>query len=637
MLDPVTRAIVSSSEILSDILGVDQLVAFRDLMEPIKEEYGDSSFPSIRYSKDPDEVAKILASRLASDYNIYYVDAKNLKGFTNLTFRCGDLVKAVVEWAKNSGELEVPKISRPLKIVVEHTSANPIHPLHIGHARNACIGDSLARLLRSRGHSVVTRFYIDDVGRQVSIAALGVKLLGIDVLKESQRLSIKPDSLVGWIYAVTSTTIDLLNAKKAGNSEEAEKLASTLARLKSQDPGNFFDKLYNALSSLENPEAAVADLNNRYEKGLEPEKTLIRSMVQAVLEGFKQSLDTLGVSFDLWDWESDLVWSGLVSKLIEEAKGSRYFIKYKDADAIDIPQIISEEVQYDKEALSSIKLPKGFSLPPLILLRSDGTTLYTTRDLAYSVLKFSQTNADKVINVIGADQRLPQLQLRVALYGLGHRREALNLIHYDYEIVRLTTGSMHGRRGEYVTLDSLLTELSARALKEVIERNPSMSKEEAMTIARSIGVGAIRYFMVHMSASKPLTFSVDRAMNLRESSGPYLQYTYVRAVNILEKHGKVDLNSVDPDKCTEPRRRLLVKALKTPLVIAKAADDLAPEDLVSHLADLADNFNAWYEQDSVIREPDVGARELKALIVDIVRQSLGIGMSVLGIPTLRRM
>jgi arginyl-tRNA synthetase len=263
--------------------------------------------------------------------------------------------------------------------------------------------------------------------------------------------------------------------------------------------------------------------------------------------------------------------------------------------------------------------------------------LYTTRDLAYSVYKFSQTQADRVINVIGADQRLPQLQLRVALLGLGHRKEALNMIHYDYEIVRLTTGSMHGRRGEYVTLDSLLSDLTARATKEVAERNSSMSKDEVESIAMGIGVGAIRFFMVQMSASKPLTFNVEKALSLKGNSGPYLQYTYVRAANILEKHGPIDVDLAEPAKCTAERRRLLVKALKTPLVVAKAADDLAPEDLVTHLVELADLFNAWYEQDSVVREPDIGARELKAVIVKLVQDAMGLGMEALGIPTLRRM
>ncbi len=637
MLDPLSDAVIGASSVLARTLNIDETAVFRQLMEPSKEEYGDFSFPAMRYTRDINSLLTTVQSELLKELGDDYVEISNVNGFFNFKLNDVRLASRVIKWSKDGNTLSVPPIPQRLTIVVEHTSANPVHPLHIGHTRNACIGDTLARMLKARGHKVITRFYIDDVGRQVAIAALGVKLLGIDVLGESNRRSIKPDALVGWIYAVTSTTIDLLKAKASNDTSEVEKLSSTLVRLKSQDPIGAFDRLYSAILSLKDPEAEISSLNSRYEQGLEPERSLVRNMVNAVLEGFKESLARLHVEFDAWDWESDMVWSGLVSKLVSEAKSSRFYTKYKDADSIDIPAVIGTILASDKEAMSSIKVPKGFTLPPLILLRSDGTSLYTTRDLAYSIYKFSQSNADKVINVIGADQRLPQLQLRLALLGLGYRKEALNMIHYDYEIVRLTSGSMHGRRGEYITLDSLLDELKARVLHELLDKNPNIDRNDANLIAENVAVGALRFFMVHMSATKPLTFSVEKALNLKESSGPYLQYTYVRAFNILEKHGPLDLDAADPSKCTGARRTLLVRALRTPLVAAKAADDLAPEDLVSHLLGLADMFNEWYETDSVIREPDNGARELKALIVELVRQALKLGMDLLGIPTLNRM
>jgi len=187
----------------------------------------------------------------------------------------------------------------------------------------------LARLLSARGHKVVRRFYIDDMGRQVAIAALGFKLLNVRPNDLVKGLKVKPDKLVGWIYAVTSTTIDAIKARTSGDLEEAEKLASALARLKSQDPGNLFDRLYNSVLALKDPEAEVSSINIRYEQGLEPERSLIRELVGLVLEGFRQSLSRIGVSFDEWDWESDLVWNGMVKGLVEQAKRSAFYIKYK--------------------------------------------------------------------------------------------------------------------------------------------------------------------------------------------------------------------------------------------------------------------------------------------------------------------
>ena len=634
--DPYTDGLLALSQALASALGVDPTVSLRWLLEPTKEEYGDASFPAIRFTRDVEGLAVRISNELAKN-GVDYISAEPVQAFLNFRFDCARLARKLKEWARKGGRLEVPKVASPLTVVVEHTSANPIHPLHIGHARNACLGDSLARLLKARGHRVERRFYIDDMGRQVAIVALGFKLLGEDPSEIFRRAGIKKDRLVGWIYAVTSTTIDLVEAKAAGKTEEVEKLAAALVRLKSQDPLGAFEKLYNAVLTLNDPESQIANINLRYELGVEPERSLVRTIVEAVLEGFRESLARLGVEFDKWDWESDLVWGGLVGKLVAEAKSSPYYIKYKGADAIDIPKIISELVSRDKEAAEALKIPQGLTIPPLVLLRSDGTTLYTTRDLAYTIHKFSEAGADRVINVIGVDQKLPQLQLRLALLGLGYRKEALNLVHYGYEVVRLPTGSMHGRRGEYVTLDDVLDDVKARVIEELRGRSPALSKEELDEISEKVAVGAVRFALLQADASKPLVFDVNRAVNLKENSGPYLQYTYVRALSIMEKHGEVDIDAVDPAACYGERRTLLLKALKTPLIAAKAADDLAPDLLANHLLDLANYFNVWYEKDPVIREQEVGVREFKAMMVDLVAQAIGMGLDLLGIPRLRRM
>ncbi|MEB3846382.1 MAG: arginine--tRNA ligase, partial [Desulfurococcales archaeon] len=346
----------------------------------------------------------------------------------------------------------------------------------------------------------------------------------------------------------------------------------------------------------------------------------------------------LQVEFDAWDWESDLVWSSRVGRLIELARKSRYYTVWKGAEAIDIPRIIREVLSRDPEARARIRIPKGFEIPPLILVRSDGTTLYTTRDMAYTLYKFEQFNADEVVNVIGADQRLAQLQLRLALLGLGFRREALNTIHYDYEIVRLPGMRMSSRRGRIVTLDSILEHLRARAVVEVEKRNPGADKDWVEAVAEKIAVGAVRFTLVRTNAKRPVVFDVKRAVDLEENTGPYLQYTYARAHGILEKHGPIDYEAVDAQGCREEKRRsLMLSALRFPLTAAKAADDMAPEDLASYLLRLADEFNSWYQADPVIREPDKGLRECKALLVRTVMDSLGHGLRLLGVPVLERM
>jgi len=641
--DPFTFLVETLSDIISRNLDIDRLKVWRLLLQPIKEEYGDLSFPLIRYSKrkgiDLNDLLNLISSEIRS-VGIDYANIEMVSGFMNVRLDVRRAFERLVELMRRGWRPRPERHPSPQRIVVEHTSANPIHPLHMGHARNSILGDTLSRLLRARGYKVEKRFYIDDVGRQVAIAALGFEILGIkDPKSLSRDLNMKPDHLSGWIYAAVHTTVDAARAKKEENSEELENLTYDLARLEEREPvKGWTQKILDYIFSLEDPEEPIRRIMIRYEKGLEPEKSLVRSVAEFVLEGFKETLRRLRIEFDRWDWESDLVWSGLVSEILERARRSKYYITYKGSDALDIPKIVKELVLDDPEMRRRFKIPKSFEVPPLILVRSDGTTLYTTRDIAYSVKKFREFNADKVINVVGAEQRLPQLQVRLALLGLGFKKEALNLIHYDYEMVRLVGMRMSGRRGVYVALDNIFDEVKARAKEEVLKRNPDGSKEWIDSVAEAIALGALRFSMVQVSASKPITFDPEKALNFKENSGPYLQYTYARSVGILEKLGEIEWDKINYDGCkVSMRRRLIVGALRFPVTAAKAADDLAPEDLTTYLLKVADSFNAWYQKDPVIRERDEGMKYCKAAMVKLVSETLKEGLELLGIPPLRRM
>ncbi|MCE4613048.1 MAG: arginine--tRNA ligase [Desulfurococcales archaeon] len=648
-VDPVTLTVREMALFFSETFKI-PLEQAMWLIQPPREEYGDLSFPLMRYLRGSGygerEIVETLRGRLW-EKGIYYISLSVDRGYLNLRFEESELSRHVFTLVRSGWRPETVKADAPETIVVEHTSANPIHPLHIGHARNTSIGDTLARLFKARGHRVNTRFYIDDVGRQTAIAALGFQILGVDPGSEAKRLGVKPDHLVGWVYAATHTILDILEAKKrlekadAGERERIQRkidsLMSTLSRLKDSDPGGYMGKLLD-YSSKNDLEDRVQEIMRRYEKGLDPEKSLIRSVVAAVLEGFRETLARIGAEFDSWDWESDIVWSSRVEKLLEKARGSKYYVIHKGAEALNIPAIIEELVKPRPELHGSFKTPKGFEIPPLILVRSDGTTLYTTRDIAYSIYKFEQARADRVVNVIGADQRLSQLQVKLALLGLGYEREARNMIHYDYEIVRLPGRSMSGRRGEYVSLDQLLDEVKSRALSEVEKRNPDMPREWIEDVAEKVTAGATRFALVQVSSKKPITFDLERVLDFKENSGPYLQYTHARASRILEKHGPIDYGSIDYTASYHPeRRRLLLLALRYPLVSAKAADDMAPEDLVAYLVKLADIFNSWYPKDSVIHDPDPGARNYKAALVNLVKEVLSEGMKLIGVPPLERM
>ncbi len=647
MKDPFTIVVNETTKYFSEIFNLDEIQAFRLIQQPPREELGDISFPLLRFTRkypsDERAVVETLKGRIW-ERGIRFVEMELTQGFLNIRFDETALSKYVYGLMINGWKPEPVKTHSPKRIVVEHTSANPIHPLHMGHARNTSLGDTLARMLKARGHIVNRRFYVNDAGRQVSVVALGFKLSGVNPRELLERTGWKADKAIGWVYALTHTTVDIVLLKRKaqeGDKDALNKLDSlvaALSRIKQEGPSEIADTIIKNVSQLDDPEQEISNTMARYEKGLEPEKTLVREIAQFTLDGFNQTLARLDVSFDDWDWESDLIWSSLVSRIVGEAKNSRYTITFKGALAIDIPRIVKEIVKHDPELSKSIKLPKGFEIPPLIILRSDGTTLYTTRDIAYSIYKFQAFNADRVINVIGADQRLPQLQIRLALLGLGYRKEAVNMIHYDYEIVRLPGRKMSSRRGELVSLDDVLEEAKARAAEEVRRRNLNADPSWVNEIAEKIAVGALRFTLVQTSPLKPITLNLERILDLEENTGPYLQYTYARAHNILEKHGPIDYRNIDYTASSDPqRRRLLLMSLRYPLVSAKAADDLAPEDLANYLLKLADEFNSWYQRDTVIHEPSKGKRNYKAMLVKLVMATLEDGMKLLGVPPVPKM
>lgn len=642
-LDPVTEAFYAFAEALASTLGVERGEVERLIVKPPREEYGDYGFPLMRYARargvEPREAVKRVSETLRGR-GVDWASIELAGGFANLKVDAARAAGRLFKLLEKGWIPGPPRVEEPQVIVVEHTSANPIHPLHMGHARNSALGDALSRLLAARGHRVNRRFYINDAGLQAAYAVLGFKILGLDPLEAAESAGVKPDELVGWVYASTYTAVEAEAAKRSGAPrEKLEELALHLARLEEAEPvTGALSRILDYMASSEDPEAEAAKILREVEFRVEPTASLARRVAEAALKGIRETLERLGVSFDAWDWETDLLWSGRVARILEEARRSRFYTRHKGAEALDIPRIVRELVEPDPEARASIKLPRGFEVPPLILTRSDGTTLYTTRDLAYTLYKYEVTGADRVINVIGAEQRLPQLQLRLALLGLGYRREALNLIHYDYEMVNVPGRRMSSRRGIIVAVDEILDEVKARAVEEVRARNPGAPREWIEDVAERIAVGALRFALLRTSAPRPITFDPEKALDLKENSGPYLQYTYARTVGILSKHGPIDYGSADPRECAEPPRRgLMIEALRLPVVAARAADSLAPEDLAVFLLGLADRFNSWYQKESVIHDPNPASRECKAALVELTKRSLEAGLTLLGIPLTPRM
>ncbi len=523
------------------------------------------------------------------------------------------------------------KTTEPQKIIVEHTSVNPLHPIHIGQARNPMLGDALARILQNRGHDVSRHYYIDDVGRQSSVVAYGYAKLGRPQPTE------KADLFVGKIYTVTSCIVEINRLKRireqtatAQNSDDLAKANKELdewvaiaAELKEKYP-ILFEELLTKISEDQNPEDEINRLNRAYEDGAPAAKKLIREVSDLCLEGFRQTMKRIGVTYDSWDWESDFVWTPQVNEVMTRLKTTPFIFNEKGVLQFDANQVT--QVLDLKEKLG---LSDNNEVPPLTLVRADGTTLYTTRDIAYTIWKFKHSN--KVINVIGMEQSLAQLQLKLALYAMGYSKEAENLVHFAYNLVTLPGYKMSSRRGHYITFDEVLDEAVRRAYEEVSKRSPTLSEAEKSKIADFVGLGAVRYALVDVDSGKPVVFTWERVLNFETNSAPYVQYTHARACSILRKATK------EPD---DPEFSLLSERLEKELILnlagfpdifIEATEYLKPNLIADYANALADKFNTFYNAYPVLKADSQQLCEARLALTRAIQTIMKNALNLIGV------
>ena len=530
------------------------------------------------------------------------------------------------------------KIGKPERVIVEHTSANPNSPIHVGQGRNSVLGDSLARILKARGHKVSRHYYLDDVGRQLALAAYGYRLLGRPKPEE------KPDHFIGAAYAVTSCLVEIRRLKETvkrlqsdpESEEEARKLQrdlddwiSAAADLKERFPKIFSD-LLERVSEAENAEFEVNLLSQEYETGREEAKQLIRELSQLCLEGFQKTFAKGGISIDSWDWESSFVWNGDVARDFGALQKSPYV--FREGGVIEFD---AETVARAYGLKETFGVKETYEIPSLTLGRSDGTTLYTTRDIAYTIWKFGR--ADRVINVIGMEQNLSQLQLKLALCALGYVEEAKRLVHFSYNLVRFPGHRISARRGRFLSFDEVMDEAVERAYDEVSKRSPGLGEGKRRRISEVVGVGAVKYAFVETDPKKPVVFTWDKVLNLERNSGPYIQYSHARACSILRKASRTT-GAADFALLKEPLERdLILMISRFPEGFIDAADNLKPNLIADYAIALADKFNTFYAALPVIKAETQELSNLRLMLVDAVRITLGNALGLVGIEAPERM
>lgn len=472
------------------------------------------------------------------------------------------------------------------KVCVEHTSANPNGPFHVGRVRNGIIGDTLARVLRAAGFPVTTEYYVDDLGRQ--------------------------SAMITWIW---SKPVDQWPPEVRDGARPPEGVT-----LSTEKADHWYGRPYRYVSDFlkKNPEAAqqVAELTRELESHQAP--PLHREIAEAVLGGMLSSLARVGVHFDSFVWESSLVQDGSVAKVIERFRKS--------------PHAILEE--NGALALDA----QGYGLPKesatIIVTRADGTSLYPTRDVAYHLQKFSRFA--RVIDVLGQDHQLHARTLDAMLAEIGETRRPEFLIYQDITVPE--GGRMSTRKGRAVHLDDLLDEAVERAHGEVLKRREDLSEEQVASIAERVGAGAVRFHVLRVAPDKPVKFRWEEALSFEGRSGPFVQYSYARAGSILRKAARESPPYPFQTKAlTLPEETDLVRVVaRLPGTIQYVARTGHVHAVATYAYGLAEAFNRFYQAIPVLRAEEP-ARASRLALVAATRQALGNTLDSLGLERLERM
>ncbi len=539
-------------------------------LERPPEGMGDLAFPCFPMAKTlrkaPNAIAEDITSRLRPTGMIEKAEAKG--GYVNIHVRFDMLAGSILEKALSLKERFGSGEPKGVKVLLEHTSVNPTGPIHIGRARNPIIGDTIARIMRLAGYDVTTEFYVNDVGRQVATMAWGVKNLDIGETADRD----KDDHRFVSYYR--------------GANEKADADPKVLAE--------------------------IDDLLYKLEHGDPETARITRETSERVLDGMLDSLRQINVNIDQFTWESRLVEDGSVDEVIAKLVGSDYCHEDEGARYLELETfgISGRETKW-------------------VFTRADGTSLYTTRDLAYHLDKFARS--DVAINILGEDQKLGMQQLAAALTTIGSDRKPEAVF---YAFVSLPEGRMSTRKGTVVTLDDLIDEIVERAYEEVRKRRTDLSEERMREIARTVGIGALRYNIARIQAEKQIVFKWEEALNFEGSSAPFVQYAHARACSILrkaEKQAAATSAVAAVTKLTTYHERELLKLIaRLPSVIADCAEGRKAHLLASYAQELASQFNQFYRYVPVLRA-EGDTLEARLALVEAAKWALGNALGCLGL------
>ena len=546
-------------------------------------------FPFLKASKkSPEATANEIGEYLAA--NCDAVKSFNvIKGFLNIVvepaFWCNMLkhIAATPDYgfkaATDDSEL----------VMIEYSSPNTNKPLHLGHVRNNLLGYSLSLIMKANGYKVVKTNIVNDRGIHICKSMLAWQKWGNGITPE--KAGKKGDHLIGDFYVMFDKHYkdEVKQLMAAGMSEDEAKEKSPL--------------MVEARKMLQ-----------RWEAGDEEVRSVWRMMNQWVYDGFNETYRRMGVDFDKIYYESETYLEGKEKVLEGLEKG----IMYRKEDGSVWADLTADGLDHK------------------LLLRSDGTSVYMTQDIGTAKLRYQDYPIDKMIYVVGNEQNYHFQVLSLLLDKLGFKW-GKDLVHFSYGMVELPEGKMKSREGTVVDADDLMDEMisTARETSAELGKLDGCSAEEADEIARIIGLGALKYFLLKVDPRKNMMFNPKESIDFNGNTGPFIQYTYARIRSLLRKAAEagIDYNS---DYSIEPGEKevaIIQKIADFAQVVAEAGKSYSPALVANYVYDLAKEYNQFYHDYSILREENAQVRnfrlKLSEVTSDIIRRATGLlGMEV---------
>ena len=560
-------------------------------------------FPFLKMSrKGPEQTAQEIGEYLKA--NEPAVAAFNvIKGFLNLTIASATWIELLneIQADEQYGLVKAAETS-PL-VMIEYSSPNTNKPLHLGHVRNNLLGNALANIVAANGNKVVKTNIVNDRGIHICKSMLAWKKYGNGETPETSGK--KGDHLVGDYY---------VSFDKHYKAELAELMAGFTAQGMSDDEAK-------AKAEAASPLMQEArEMLVKWEAGDPEVRGLWEMMNNWVYAGFDETYKKMGVSFDKIYYESNTYLEG--KEKVMEGLEKGFF--YKKEDGSVWADLTAEGLDHK------------------LLLRGDGTSVYMTQDIGTAKLRFADYPINKMIYVVGNEQNYHFQVLSILLDKLGFEW-GKSLVHFSYGMVELPEGKMKSREGTVVDADDLMEEMiaTAKETSQELGKLDGLTQEEADDIARIVGLGALKYFILKVDARKNMTFNPKESIDFNGNTGPFIQYTYARIQSVLRKAAESGI--VIPEQIpagielSEKEEGLIQMVADFAAVVKQAGEDYSPSIIANYTYDLVKEYNQFYHDYSILREENEAVKVFRIALSANVAKVVRLGMNLLGIEVPSRM